>query len=92
MKISRRGLFGMLAAAPLALIAPFRKLAEIRTLAWKVEFKSVVLSPEWMCVLGVDPPEGFVPRPEEVRKAQLKLICKMLEINKKFMEPHTVKL
>jgi len=92
MKITRRGLFGMLAAIPLAAIFPFRKLVEVRTLAWKTSFKAVVLSPEWMCKLGVKPPEGFVPRPEEVRKAHLKLICRMLEVERKFMEPHTVKL
>lgn len=92
MKITRRGLFGMLAALPLAAISTFRKLKEFRTLAWKVEYKAVVLNPEWMCRLSVKPPKGFLPSPEEVRKAHLKLICRMLEVEKKFMEPRTVKL
>lgn len=92
MKITRRGLFGMLTAIPLAVLAPFRSWIEPRTLAWKVEFKSVILSPQWMCKLDVKPPEGFIPSPEEARKAHLKLICRILEVEKKFMEPHTVKL
>ena len=92
MKLTRRGLFGMFAAIPFSVFSPFKAWVGLRTLAWKVEFKSVVLSPQWMRVLSVDPPEGFVPSPEEVRKAHLKLLCNMLEVEKKFMEPHTVKL
>lgn len=92
MKITRRGLFGILAAAPLALIAPFKSWIEPRALAWKVDFKAAAMNPEWMCVIGVDPPKGFIPSPDEVRKAHLKLICRMLEVERKFMEPRTVKL
>lgn len=85
MKVTRRGLFGILAAAPLAGISAFRALR------WKVyPAKAVILNPGWTCRFNPEPERYYYG--EGTTKRLLEIANQTSDLNKSFMEPHTVKL
>lgn len=99
MKISRRGLFGMLTAAPLLGLWAFR------VLPWKISFKAALMNKAW--VEKLEPEQVFKSTerlPDEYKKIlaeawametkwNLQEIAREIsEMEKSFMKPHTVKL
>ncbi len=83
MKISRRRLYGILTAVPLAAIAPLSStgmLVRVLPIGKRIELTPIKLPPRFMDFEKV------------YREYDAMIARRIMEQNKSFMKPHTVKL